>query len=153
LDSRREWYRYHHLFAELLHHELRLTAPALVPELHRCASAWYREAGAIHEAIGHATAAGDFADATRLISTHWYEFLQRGRQDTVPGWSGRPPTETVNGDPDLCLTKAWLGVNSGRLEEVERWIEAAGSAAAQRPPDEQLPPLASGVASLRAIHR
>jgi LuxR family maltose regulon positive regulatory protein len=153
LDSRREWYRYHHLFAELLRHELRLTAPALVPELHRRASAWYREAGAIHEAIGHATAAGDFADATLLISTHWYEFLQRGRQDTVAGWIDRLPSETVTADPDLCLTKAWLGVNSGRLEEVDRWIEAAGQAAAERPEGEQLPPLAAGVASLRAIHR
>ena len=153
LDSRREWYRYHHLFAELLRNELSRTAPALAPELHRRASTWYREAGAIHEAIGHATAAGGFADATRLITTHWYEFLQRGRQDTVAGWIDKLPSETVLGDPDLCLTRAWLGVNRGRLEEVERWIEAAGRAAAQRPEGEQLPPLASGVASLRAIHR
>jgi LuxR family maltose regulon positive regulatory protein len=153
LDPRREWYRYHHLFAELLRNELRRTAREIVPQLHRRASTWFSEAGAIHEAIAHATAAGDFADATRLITTHWYEFLQRGRQDTVAGWIDKLPFKTVNADPDLCLTKAWLGVNSGRLEEVERWIDAAEQAAAQRPEGEQLPPLASGVASLRAIHR
>ena len=61
--------------------------------------------------------------------------------------------ETVVHDPNLCLTKAWLGVNTGRLDEVDRWVDAAGHAAAQRPDERQLPPLESGVASLRAIHR
>jgi LuxR family transcriptional regulator, maltose regulon positive regulatory protein len=152
-DSRREWYRYHHLFAELLRHELARSAPALVPELHRRASAWYRDAGAIHEAVEHATAAGDFADATRLISGHWYEFLQRGQQETVAAWIDRLPPETVSEDPNLCLTKAWLGVNRGRLEEVDRWIEAAGRAGPEPADDDEQPPLSSGIASLRAIHR
>ncbi len=152
-DSRREWYCYHHLFAELLRHELARSAPALVSELHRRASAWYRNAGAIHEAVGHATAAGEFADATRLISGYWYEFLQRGQQETVAAWIDRLPPETVSEDPNLCLTKAWLGVNRGRLEEVDRWIEAAGRAGPERADDDERPPLSSGVASLRAIHR
>jgi LuxR family maltose regulon positive regulatory protein len=153
LDSKREWYRYHHLFAELLRHELARTAPTLVPKLHRRASVWYRKAGAIHEAIEHATAAGDHADAIQLITSHWYEFLQRGRQETVAGWIVKLPSETVIADPNLCLTKAWLGVNSGRLDEVDRWIEAAGRASADGPEANQMPPLESGVASLRAIHR
>jgi len=153
LDSRREWYRYHHLFAELLRHELVRTNPGLVVELHRRASAWYREAGAIHEAIEHSTSAGDFGDAIELITTHWYEFLQRGRQETVAGWIDKLPSETIVHDPNLCLTKAWLGVNIGRLDEVDRWIEAAGNTAAERPEPDELPPLESGVASLRAIHR
>jgi LuxR family maltose regulon positive regulatory protein len=153
LDSRREWYRYHHLFAELLRHELARTHPGLVVELHRRASAWYRDAGAIHEAIEHATAAGDFADAIEFITTHWYEFLQRGRQETVASWIDQLPSQTVLDDPNLCLTQAWLGVNTGRLDEVDRWIDAAGRAGAAPPNAEELPPLESGVASLRAIHR
>jgi LuxR family maltose regulon positive regulatory protein len=153
LDSTREWYRYHHLFAELLRHELARTDPGLGAELHRRASAWYREAGAIHEAIEHAIAAGDFRDAIELITTHWYEFLQRGRQETVAGWIDKLPSETVVHDPNLCLTRAWLGVNTGLLDEVDRWIEAAGNAAAEQPGTEESPPLESGVASLRAIHR
>jgi ATP/maltotriose-dependent transcriptional regulator MalT len=153
LDSRREWYRYHHLFAELLRHELTRTHPGLVVELHRRASAWYRDAEAIHEAIGHATAAGDFGDVIELITSHWYEFLQRGRQETVASWIDQLPSETVLHDPNLCLTKAWLGVNTGQLDEVDRWIESAGLAAAEQPTDEERPPLESGVASLRAIHR
>ena len=153
LDSRREWYRYHHLFAELLRHELARTHPGLVVELHRRASEWYRDAEAIHESIEHVTAAGDFGDAIELITTHWYEFLQRGRQETVASWIDQLPSETVLHDPNLCLTKAWLAVNTGRLDEVDRWIEAAGGAAAEQPRSEELPPLESGVASLRAIHR
>ena len=153
LDSKREWYRYHHLFAELLRNELARTAPELVPELHRRASSWYCEAGAIHEAIQHATAAGDFAQAIELITGHWYEFLQQGRQETVAAWIDRLPPETVDEDPNLCLTKAWLGVNNGRLDDVDRWIEAAGRAAAKRPDGNGDPPLAAGIASLRAIHR
>ncbi|MGN6171040.1 MAG: LuxR C-terminal-related transcriptional regulator [Solirubrobacteraceae bacterium] len=153
LDSKREWYRYHHLFAELLRHELARTAPELVPELHHRASMWYREAGAIHEAIEHATAAGHHADAIQLVSGHWYEFLQRGRQETVATWIDRLPSETVTGDPNLCLTKAWLGVNTGQLDEVDRWIEAAGAAAAEQQEADDPPPLESGIASLRAIHR
>jgi len=153
LDSKREWFRYHHLFAELLRHELARTRPGLVVELHRRASAWYREADAAHEAIEHAIAAGDFADAIELITTHWYQFLQRGRQGTVAGWIDKLPSDTVIHDPNLCLTKAWLGVNTGRLDEVDRWIEAAGHAAADQPEPDELPPLESGVASLRAIHR
>jgi LuxR family maltose regulon positive regulatory protein len=153
LDSKREWYRYHHLFAELLRHELTRTSPVLVVELHRRASAWYRDAGAIHEAIEHATAAGDFRDAIDLITAHWYEFLQRGRQETVASWIDQLPSETVLHDPNLCLTKAWLGVNNGRLDDVDRWIQAAGRASVHPPDTEESPPLESGVASLRAIHR
>ena len=153
LDSKREWCRYHHLFVGLLRHELSRTRPGLIVGLHRRASAWYREADAIPEAIEHAIAAGDFGDAIELITTHWYEFLQRGRQETVASWIDKLPLETVVHDPNLCLTKAWLGVNTGRLDEVDRWIEAAGHTAAEQPEAEELPPLESGVASLQAIHR
>jgi LuxR family maltose regulon positive regulatory protein len=153
LDSRREWSRYHHLFAELLRHELARTKPELLPQLHRRAAEWYRQEGAIHEAIEHATAAGDFADASELITTHWYAFLQRGRHETVAAWIDALPPQTITADASLCLTKGWLGVNMGRLDEVDRWIEAAERAAAERAAPGDRPPIESGIASLRAIHR
>ena len=115
LDSRREWCRYHHLFSDLLRHELNRSEPQLVPELHRRASAWYRGHDAIQEAIDHAMAAGDDADAIELVTSHWYEFLQRGRHETVAAWIDRLPSETVKTDANLCLTEAWLGVNTGKL--------------------------------------
>ena len=153
LDSKRDWYRYHQLFAELLRHELAQTHPDLIPILHRRAAEWYRNEGAIHEAIEHATAASDFAYSIELITMHWYEFLQRGRLETVAGWIDGLPASTVTNEPNLCLTKAWLGVNMGRLDLVDRWLGAAERLAAERPDAGQLPPLESGIASLRAIHR
>jgi ATP/maltotriose-dependent transcriptional regulator MalT len=153
LDSRREWSRYHHLFSELLRHELARSEPRLVPELHRRASAWYREQGAVHEAIGHAIVAGEHRDAIELVTTHWYEFLQRGRHETVAAWIERLPPETVITDANLCLIEAWLGVNTGRLAEVDRWIEAAEQTSGEQTAATGLPPLEAGIASLRAIHR
>ena len=129
LDSKREWYRYHHLFADLLRHELAQAHPDAGPELHRRAAAWYRDEGAIHEAIEHATAAGDFANAIELITTHWYEFLQRGRVETVAGWIDGCPPETVTNDPTCASRRRGWAINMGRLDEVDRWVGAAERAA------------------------
>ena len=150
LDAKRRWYRCHHLFRGLLRHELGRAEPGLVPELHRLACAWYRERGAASEAIHHAIAAGEAALASDLITEHWYAFLQRGRIETVAGWLDALGDEAVRADAGLCLTKAWIGVNTGRLEDVRRWIDAAELAAERSPED---PVVASGIASLYEIHR
>jgi LuxR family maltose regulon positive regulatory protein len=152
LDSRREWYRYHHLFGDLLRHELQRTYPALVPTLHKRAADWYRSEGLIQEAIEHALGAGDFALASELITTHWYEFLQRGLVETFAGWFERLPSSLIV-EPDLALTKAWLGVNTGNLDEVDRLLQRTDEIVAHQPKSGELPPRASGVASLRAVHR
>jgi LuxR family maltose regulon positive regulatory protein len=70
LDPGRTWFRYHHLFADLLRLELRRRLPAEVPVLHRRAAAWFTLQGQIVEAIGHTQAAGDWADAARLLADH-----------------------------------------------------------------------------------
>jgi LuxR family transcriptional regulator, maltose regulon positive regulatory protein len=130
LDTKREWYRYHHLFGELLRFELKRTEPGLVQELHRRAFRWFRDQGSVPEAIEHATAAGEVEEAADLITEHWSAFLQRGRLETVSGWIDALPGDAVRSDPRLCLTRAWIGVNTGRLDEVSRWIEAAEQASA-----------------------
>jgi len=150
LDSKRQWYRYHHLFGELLRHELARTEPDLVPSLHRRACDWYRRRGLASEAIHHATAAADLATASELITEHWYGFLQRGRIETVAGWLDSIGDEAIARDAGLCLTKAWIGVNTGRLDEVGRWIEAAERAARGGDPGAVIE---SGIASLREIYR
>ena len=147
LDTRREWYRYHHLFAGLLRHELARTSPELVAALHRRASAWYRDAGSVGEAVDHAIAGRDVVAASELITRHWYAELQRGRIETVAGWLDSLGDELVRGQASLCLTKAWIAVNTGRLDEVAGWIRAAERAGADEPV------LESGVASLQEIHR
>jgi len=149
LDTKREWYRYHHLFAGLLRHELARTEPELVAQLHGRASAWFGERGSISEAIQHAIAADEVARASELIAGHWYGYLQRGRIETVAAWLQALGDANVSGDAGLCLTKAWIAVNTGRLDEVARWIDAAELAAEGDVP----PEVASGVAALQEIHR
>jgi LuxR family transcriptional regulator, maltose regulon positive regulatory protein len=147
LDAKREWYRYHHLFAGLLRHELIRARPEVVATLHRRAADWFRGAGAADAAIRHAIAGGDVAGARELITEHWYGYLQRGRIATVAGWLDALGEDAVRGEASLCLTRAWIAVNTGRLDEVADWIAAAEQAGA----DERV--LESGVASLQEIHR
>jgi LuxR family maltose regulon positive regulatory protein len=79
--------------------------------------------------------------------------LQRGRVETVVGWIEALGDAAVGRDPRLCLTKAWLGINTGRLEEIDRWIGAAERAFAQAPGGKQRAIVEQGAASLSAIHR
>jgi LuxR family maltose regulon positive regulatory protein len=147
LDNRREWYRYHHLFAGLLRHELTRTSPGFAATLHQRASEWFRDAGSAGEAIEHAIAGGDVAAASELITEHWYAELQGGRIETVAGWLEGLGDEVVRAEASLCLTRAWIAVNTGRLDEVADWIEAAERAGTGEPV------LESGLASLQEIHR
>jgi LuxR family transcriptional regulator, maltose regulon positive regulatory protein len=126
LDSKRAWYRYHHLFGELLRHELARSTPRSIPALHRRAADWYRDQGAFPEAIHHAIAAGDLAEARELIARAWNAFFNQGRLATVARWLDALPPATVQADPRLCIARAWLALDTGRLEQVEPWIEAAG---------------------------
>jgi LuxR family transcriptional regulator, maltose regulon positive regulatory protein len=125
LDTTREWYRYHHLFGELLRHELRRSEPDLAGALHRRAHDWYRAEGHVPDAIEHAAAAGEFEDAAELIATHWNDWFNRGHLDTVDGWLSALPPETVNADPRLSLARAWLALDRGRVDEADRWIGLA----------------------------
>jgi LuxR family maltose regulon positive regulatory protein len=128
LDSRREWYRYHHLFRELLRHELARTHPDLVDELHRKAAAWHRDEGEIDEAIAHAAAARDFGEAGELIAQHWRRVVYHlGQVETVIRWLDLLPREFVLSDPRLCLARGWIAVLHGRHEEVREYLVAAES--------------------------
>jgi len=152
LDAKRRWYRYHHLFGELLRHELEQAEPERIAALHRRAALWLREAGHVSEAIRHSTLVGDVEDAAELIALHWSAFLQRGQLETVAGWLERLPPEVVADDSRLCLTRAWIAVNEGRIDEVERWIEAAERATALSSGEEETVSLEAAAGMLRCIH-
>jgi ATP/maltotriose-dependent transcriptional regulator MalT len=153
LDSTRRWYRYHHLFGELLRHELRRSEPELVATLHRRASAWHRDAGSPHEAIHHATGAGDVDEAVELIARWWLWCFNRGELATVAGWLDALPPQMVTGDPRLAVARVWLALDAGRLDEAERWLgDAERGLSAGRARDGDGAP-ASGIALMRALHR
>ena len=125
LDEERRWYRYHHLFAEVLRHHLRRSEPSLVPELHRRASGWYESNGLFAEGVGHSLAAGDFERAARLVELTAGAFIKQGESATLLGWLGRLPEELVRSRPRLCLYHSWVLNATGQLEAGEKRIQDA----------------------------
>jgi len=126
LDQVRGWWRYHHLFADLLRARLQAEQPGRVPELHRKAAAWYAGRGLADDAIRHAAAAGEMAWAARLIEQHYDEvFYLRSEGATVQRWLSALPADLVRTRPRLLLARAFLALISGRLEAVEPLLDAA----------------------------
>ncbi len=150
LDNRRRWYRYHHLFAELLEYQLQRTEAALVPVLHHRAAAWHRENGDVSEAIGHLISAGDVNNARELIASHWNRHFNEGLSATVESWLDRLPDETVTEDARMCLIRAWLARHLGRLDDVEKWLQAAEGAAPQGPLRDEVSSVESATNLIRA---
>ena len=126
LDTRAYWYRYHHLFRDLLRHELRRVHPELVTGLHRRACEWHRAEGDAG-AIAHATAAGVYDQAAALIAEHSRAHLGTGQTQVVSRWIEALPEEEVLRSPELCLVQGWIATIAGRHEELERWARAAES--------------------------
>jgi len=132
LDDRRRWYRYHQLFADVLHARLLDEQPDEVPELHRRASRWLEQNGEPSEAIRHALAAADFERAADLVELA-IPAMRRSRQETaVLGWLERLPDEVVRVRPVLSVGFAgallacgeYEGVEA-RLRDAERWLDGA----------------------------
>lgn len=141
LDDRRQWYRYHHLFGDLLVHELSLALPDEVVPLHRRAYEWHLREGLVAEAITHAIAAGDNSQAAELVAASWLDFVNRGELATVEAWTRALPPKVAGSDPRLCLARAWMLLVLGRPGEVEAEVRAAER--------ETLPgPLADGSSSV-----
>jgi LuxR family maltose regulon positive regulatory protein len=124
-DRRGEWFRYHHLFRDLLRLELARSEPGLAAGLHRRACAWHRAQGDADEAIGHATAAGDVAEACDLIARHWTPLFNLGQAETVARWIDALPRESAEADARVCLARAWAALQPGVVEEMESWLRAA----------------------------
>jgi LuxR family maltose regulon positive regulatory protein len=125
LDDKRHWYRYHHLFAQVLYAHLLAEQPDQVPGLHRRASEWYEQQGLAAEAIRHALAAGDFERAANLIEQAVPE-LRRDRQEAaLRGWLQALPDELVRGRPVLSAGYAWALLAGGELDGVEARLRDA----------------------------
>ncbi len=152
LDQRREWFRYHHLFGDLLRTELSRVSPELVTELHRRAHAWHADHGLPDEAISHATKAGDYASAGELIAQHWRRFSSLGQAETVARWIDELPREAVLADARLCLARGWTALYVGSLEAVARWRLAAEQAPLPGQLYHDVPSVAANAAMLEAAH-
>jgi LuxR family maltose regulon positive regulatory protein len=137
LDSERSWYRYHHLFADVLHARLLTEDPDLVPQLHRWASDWYAERGLTAEAIRHALVAEDFPRAAYLVEEALSE-VRRARQDSqLLAWIRALPDSVVRPSPVLNIVAGWAHMLTGDLDGLEARLDDADAAleAGSRDPD------------------
>ena len=129
LDEVRGWWRYHHLFADLLRARLQQADPGRVRELHRAAAAWHEAHGLADEAIRHALAADDADWAARLIERHVeVQILRRNEGHTLDWWLNALPPEVIRRCPRLSLGQAVTALLGGRLNEVEPLLAAAEQA-------------------------
>jgi LuxR family maltose regulon positive regulatory protein len=151
LDDRRQWYRYHQLFADLLRLQLVAREPGLVPVLHRRAAAWHQAAGNIDQAIGHASAAGEFGQAGGLIARHWASHWLGGQRATVARWLAGLPEAAILADAPVALIAAWSrGFGGGSKQDTERWLAAAEDEGYGGPPPDGISSQAFGAALARA---
>jgi LuxR family transcriptional regulator, maltose regulon positive regulatory protein len=151
LDRRREWYRYHHLFRDLLGAELGRREPELVPELHRRAAVWCEANGLEETAIDHAQAAGDADQVARLVLQVMQPVWASGRVDTVLRWMQWFEREQLmERYPAVAVHGALIFALLGRATKAEQWAAAAERAS----PEGRLPDgstMESYLAYLRAI--
>ncbi len=125
LDDRRHWYRYHHLFAEVLQAHLMAEQPDLVALLHRRASEWYEQHDSAADAIRHALAAQDFARAADLIERALPTMLQSRQEAMVLGWLKGLPDEVLRFRPVLSVGYVGTLMVSGEFEGIEERLRAA----------------------------
>jgi LuxR family maltose regulon positive regulatory protein len=130
LDNNRVWYRYHHLFADLLRRHLADDHRGSEAELHRRASLWFADNGLYPEAIKHAFNAGDFGGAADLIETCGYELFRQGGIKTLLDWCQKLPVEHMRGKPQRLLMYSWvLFVGGAKLHnsatDITPWLTEA----------------------------
>jgi LuxR family maltose regulon positive regulatory protein len=133
LDPARTWFRYHHLFADLLRLELRRRLPEQLPALHRLAAGWLSEHGEIAEAIRHTQAAGDWSGAARLLADHSFSLTLDGQAQTIQTLLRAFPPGAVTAGPDLPLARATSDLARGRLNEAAAHLTVAETLIAATP--------------------
>ncbi len=161
LDEVRGWWRYHHLFADLLRARLQQQRPGQVPALHRAAAAWCEEHGLADDAVRHALAAGDTAWAARLVERHVETLLGRSEGATLRRWLSALPAESVRDRPRLCLAQAYGAAMGFQVEALEALLDDAERAfavsgdepyeASAGRPVSSLANVPAGIAFLRAV--
>ena len=130
LDTERSWYRYHHLFADVLHARLLAEHPDEVPDLHTRASAWFAARGLVADAVRHALAAEDFDRAAFLMEEALPQ-MRRTRQDSLlMMWVRSLPEPVVRRSPVLSIVSCWSLLMSGDLDAAESRLDDAEAALA-----------------------
>jgi len=128
LDEVRGWWRYHHLFGDLLRARLKAERPGQVAALHRAAATWCEGCGLADDAVHHAVASGEVNWAARLIEQHFDEYRVRGEIATTQRWLTALPAELIRSRPRLCVIQACNALLAGDTTAGEIALDAAQSA-------------------------
>ena len=129
LDDERRWFRYHHLFAQLLRDELTRTGTEEARTLHRRAASWFAAAGDTAAAVSHALEAGDHEFAGDLVAAGWRRPFNAGQLETVRAWLDALPGDLVAAHSGLSIARVWVALDSGRLDEAGTALDATEAAA------------------------
>jgi LuxR family transcriptional regulator, maltose regulon positive regulatory protein len=152
LDHHREWYRYHHLFKDMLRSELERREPELASELNRRAAAWSGENGTPECAIEYATAAGDLDTVADLVGRFAFPFYRTGRVATVERWLTTFDDPVLLGKyPAVATFGTWVHALRGRPADAERWAYAVETSEYEGAMPDGTPSLAPWAAMVRAL--
>jgi LuxR family transcriptional regulator, maltose regulon positive regulatory protein len=150
LDRRGEWYRYHHLFGQLLRAELERSEPDIVPELNRRALSWCIANDRTEAAVVYGHAAGETDMVAGLVDALALPLYYDGRMETVEEWLGWFSDDELGRYPALAVFGAWFRVLTGRPTDAERWLALAEGATSTLPLSDGSATIESWVATLRA---
>jgi LuxR family maltose regulon positive regulatory protein len=159
LDDKAEWYRYHHLFVEVLRARLQQAQPDLIPALHHRASIWFEEKGLWVEAVNHALSGIDYERAARLIEKIGMRAALQGQALAVFGWLNALPEAVLHANPRLCVLYAWLLLSFVDSENAEKYLNIAEKALAAQLSNETSPELQNihgemlATKALRAVYQ
>lgn len=158
LDHERRWYRYHHLFADLLRQRLRQTMPEAIVTLNQRASDWYAvyaaetgEDAAVDEGVDHALAASDHQRLADLLTRFGDDLWERGRQDKLRGWLDMLPDAVLNPYPTLSIFKGWLAFATGQYTQAEACLSQAEYGLTEHSDASDLQELHGRIAAVRAF--
>ena len=150
LDRRGQWYRYHHLFGELLHTELERSEPHVVSALNRRAMDWCLANDLMEAAVVYGHAAGETDTVAGLVDALTLPLYSDGRMETVEEWLGWFSDEELARYPALAVLGAWFRALTGRPAEAERWLALADGATSALPLSDGSATVEPWVAVLRA---
>jgi LuxR family maltose regulon positive regulatory protein len=149
LDDERRWYRYHHLFADLLRSRLLQAQPDLIPTLQQRAGEWYAHNGLLAEALQAAVAAGDIDRVARLAEENVIALMDHGELSKVADWMKAVPVEVMHARPWLCVAHAWAAMYTGQMAAVEPCLQEAERVRHERGADQDAR-LAGHIATIRS---
>ncbi len=137
LDDERHWYRYHHLFSDLLLQRLKQTQPDMVSALYLRAALWLEQNGYPQDGVGFALKAQDYELAIRLIEKVKYPLATRGELPLLIHWLNALPEDLARSQPELCFMHASMLTLAGYFEAAEKWLGLAEDGFAQLAPTDR----------------